>query len=321
MKAVHLGSPGTGEARLARGLAVVEGWVRSAALAALVASFGGDIPHGTDLDELLRYLDDFSERWDFRRGAERLDATRFEGDSQSARQIEEAAAALGLTDPLPPQQERYDYVIVLGGVAQSCLLRTRLAADFITRGVVVAPLVALLGAWRPVSEREREDAERYSNGAATEFDLMNAAAEQEFSGLDGYAEEVSDDQATNQRAVVRRYQGIAEVQIVSLCAPSSDPARRANTEDTYAFFADAVKVTSGQNCLICTSQIYHPFHVFGAIRMLNLPYDVDVEVVGYPPEWGWGQSALRDTHNLLQEIRSAIQAAVRLKADIDRRAA
>jgi hypothetical protein len=134
----------------------------------------------------------------------------------------------------------------------------------------------------------------------------------------GFQETVSKNNNENLVSKVRRYRNGPSARILSLAAPSSDPARRANTEDTYKYMAEILGVRAGERFLVCTSQIYYPFHLMGAMQILALPYDVEVEVVGFPIERASGSSALRGLNNLLQEVRSAVQAAARLKAYLDR---
>lgn len=283
----------------------------------LVHLFGGEWDEHRNLSSRLDYLEAFSDRWDFRRGVERLDATPVSLGSTDEELVRTAASDLGLTVAIHPEREAYDHIVILGGVALSCRLRTEFAAELVLRRQIRADDVTLLGAARPIPDNERTDAESFAPGAVTEFDMMNAAAESAFDLNDGYDEAARGNESANLASVVRRYRRPGPPAIYSLCAPSSDPGRRANTEDTYAFMADVLGLAPGQSILICTSQIYFPFHLFGAMRMLALPYEVEVEVVGFPVERASGPGALRGVNNLLQEVRSGIQAAVRLKGALD----
>ena len=283
----------------------------------LVRIFGGEWRDDWSSSERLSFLEGFSERWDFRRGVERLDAATISLDLNDQSAVENAAAELGLTMTVPPMQKSYDYVLVLGGVAMSCRLRTEYAAEIVQQGNVAARAVLLLGALRRIPDNERSDADSFAPGSETEFDMLNAVAESAFQLHEGYTDSVSEAANDNLVAIVRRYHRSASPNILSLCAPSSDPVRRANTEDTYAFFAQIVNLQPDESVLICTSQIYYPFHLMGSMRMLALPYNVKVEVVGFPIDRAVGSSALRGTHNLLQEVRSGILAAVKLNQFLD----
>jgi hypothetical protein len=312
-----LACPAGGEGRLDEMYRVIDRWTSSPAMQALVRIFGGRWRSDWSLQERLSFLESFSVRWDFRRGTERLDATRLSLRPEVERAVQEAVAELGLTVASPPMLKSYDYVLVLGGVALSCKLRTEYAAEIVRKMDVQTRAVVLLGASRRIPENERAVADSFAPGSETEFDMLNAAAEAAFHLSRGYDESVTQEDKENLTAVVRRYNVSAPPVIVSLCAPSSDPGRRANSEDTYAFFASTFKLRAGQSVLICTSQVYYPFHTMGAMRMLAIPYDVYVEVVGFPIERATGSAALRGVNNLLQEVRSALQASVRLKQSLD----
>jgi hypothetical protein len=295
----------------------IDTWTNAPAINQLVALFGGQLDPAWALERRLKYLSEFSARWDFRRGAERLNANQTSLNSDDEMQVHELARDLGLTITAPPRLEAYDYVLVLGGIALSCKLRTEHAAELIDTAAIQARTVALLGASRTIPDNERAIADSFAPTAATEFDMMNSAAESAFRLNDGYDESVNDDANHHLISIIRRYHRLNPPDIVSLCAPSGDPSRRANTEDTYRFLAKSLSLKSGHRVLICSSQIYFPFHSFGAMRMLSLPYDVYIEVVGFPIERASGSAALRGTNNLLQEIRSGIQAALSLKEALD----
>jgi hypothetical protein len=146
-------------------------------------------------------------------------------------------------------------------------------------------------------------------GAATEFDLFVAAAEKEFGVSDDFAEERHEDgENVNAGWIVRKYAaGIRELFIIA--APSSDPKkRRANSSDTYEFFFDRFKVDEGAEILLTTSQIYVPYQHLEAIRTIAVPHKVNLDTIGFVPEWGGALQGMNEPSNYLQEIRSTIQA-------------
>lgn len=291
-------------------LRAIDQWTASQAMRSLVALFGGELESDWSLAQRLDFLVSFSERWDFRRGAERLEAVSSELSKSGESTVRQAVAALGMTARSEPSKRSYDGILVLGGIATSCKLRTEHAAELVRDVGVRSRVVALLGSARPIPESERALADEFAPAAKTEFDLLNAAAEAAFS-VSGYTEVVSERGHANLKGVVRRYEH-AEPPLVSLSSPSSDPTRRANTDDTFVFFAETFGTAAGESFLLCTSQVYVPFHLFGALRSLALPYGVFVETVGFPIERATGAGALRGVNNLLQEVRSGIQAASRL---------
>ena len=105
-------------------------------------------------------------------------------------------------------------------------------------------------------------------------------------------------------------------------APSSRPDRaRADTADAYAWFATKIaNLTPGQRILAVTTDIYRPYQQLAALRMLALPYGVEVETVGHVP--AGVEPVLRQPFSparYLQEIRSAVQGCRALLAAIDTR--
>ena len=70
--------------------------------------------------------------------------------------------------------------------------------------------------------------------------------------------------------------------------------------------------------LLITTNIYRPYQQADAIRMLTLPYGVEVEVFGGLP--GASDSRLSKAfrpHDYLQEFRSTIGAMSRLREAIE----
>src|SRR2546430_1727716 len=90
--------PERGGADAVRGF--IADWVQHPALRDIVESEGGDWPSGT-LSEQVAALHEFSSRWDFRGGAERLELSAGDQRHDEAR-ITRAAEQLGLTTAAPP---------------------------------------------------------------------------------------------------------------------------------------------------------------------------------------------------------------------------
>lgn len=308
----------------------IRSWVRSAALERLVSASGATLPAQADLECLVAWLVEFSERWDFRRlqleatardtgeGARwLLDDSHWTADQRVL--ILECAASLGLIGADRPAARSYDYVLVLGGAKLSCLLRPRLAADVILRVGVRTGEVVLLGSSRPVAESEREATDTYAPGAATEFDLLRTGAELAFGLTAGIDHERYDDPANPNRSWrMWHYQvDSGSPPVTALSAPSSEPdTRRANSSDTYKFFLTKYGVPPGSSLLLVTSEIYVPYQQLEAIRTIALPHQLLVETIGFPAAWGGALQGMAGPSNYLQEIRSTIQSAARLLSAI-----
>lgn len=303
----------------------LDGWLRSPALADLVARFGSEAPAHLTTPKLGAWLLDFSERWDFRQlqqgtlAEDTGERSRWlitdTSLTESQRDVIQAAAReLGLIGVEFPKKNAYDFVWVLGGARLSNLLRPRFAAHLVADHALRCGAIALLAAARPVSSTERPATDTYAPEAETEFDLINRGAEIAFNMPHAFTEERHDDaKNTNQSWIIRRYGAIGDFPpILSMSAPSSAPQmRRANSADTYEFFFRHVQVHAGSSLLLITSQIYVPYQQLEAIRTVALRHDVVLETVGFPLEWSGDLQGMNQPGNYLQEIRSTIQSANR----------
>ncbi len=281
---------------------LVRTWLATPVLRKLVEDFGGTWPTDRKLAVRLSRLEKFSEVWDCRGGRERFDAKGVSFNDDRLRLIAQSAHDLGLLLAAKPAFDHYDYAVVLGGTATSCLLRARLVCDLQRDGLRFGRII-FLGSERPISAAEREMADTYAlPGAETEYDLLMAAAEAEF----GVRIEEGDPEFGDSGELAWRFDGYY---ITVINVPAGDSSRRTNTADQYKFLAEHYPLEKDKTILLATSQIYYPFHLFGALADLALPTGAAVEVTGYPVEWAEGRSALRAPQNVLQEIRSALRAA------------
>lgn len=299
-------------------------------MATLVALWGGSMPRG-DLQNVLAYLVPFSDRWDFRARARKgTMATASQDDSGGARwdvereaipaeheaTILAAARDLGLVNTRGPERNAVDYVLVLGGARLSNHLRTRRVAQLLKSGALRSRMVILLGAFREVSDAEREATDTYAPDAKTELDLFIDAAAAEFNTAPGVSSATLDEkQARTASAVhVLETRGFnTPVDLYAVAAPSGEPAlRRANSEDTYRFFIESFSPSPKESCLLVTSQIYVPYQHLEATRTVALPHSLELETIGFPDAWGGTLQGMREPANYLQETRSAILAADRL---------
>ncbi|GIE33964.1 hypothetical protein Ait01nite_070090 [Actinoplanes italicus] len=293
----------------------IRDWVTSEPIRELVSAYGGSLPD-TQVEDVLLWLDDFSgEHWDFRRrgGVERDQVTAPEFDEATADLILAAARALRLVDAAQPAHSSYDHILVLGGLGRACLQRTRYAADIVKSGAATAPELAALGSFRPLNAAETALPELA--GATYEVDAMDAGVRIAF-GLDEPADRaISDGDVTHSSWEVRTYSGGAVPEIHVLAAPSSEPdTRRANTPDTYEFWANRVQLQTTDRILVVTSPIYVPFQHSDAIRMLGMRYGCGLDTIGFDPARVTVPLAPGATNpdRYLQEIRSGILSMLRL---------
>ncbi|WP_406043075.1 hypothetical protein OG799_03655 [Micromonospora sp. NBC_00898] len=317
MRTVEVTLPaGTTNAELAAG---VRAWVESPPLRGLVGHFGGDWPAG-DLTAVLAGLDDFSARhWDFREGRERPDAREPAFGLGTVVLILDSAAALGLVRALPPPRPRYAHLVVLGGLAHACLRRVAYAAHLLRTGPAVTGEVAVLGSFRPLTGPERQVlAGAGVTGCDTEVDALDAGVRAAF-GLAAPAEEDGHDGGHPHHSwSSRTYRPAGLPPVRVLAAPSSEPQRRrAHTADTQRFWAEHVRLRSGDPVLMVTAPIYVPFQHCDALRTLTVPYGCRIDTVGVDPALTGLARVPEPTltpGRYLQEIRSAIRSLRALHA-------
>jgi len=312
--------PGWGTTARAPGalLKSIDDWVGNPALAALVSCFGGD-PEPRPTADMLDWLDHFSaEHWDFRGGQERNLARAAEFDEPTTRTIMSAAEALGMTDPLPPSRRSYSHVLVLGGLVRACLVRPVRAAELVQSGIRTRS-VSALSAYRPLGGDEhglieqlglkakQNEMQVMEEGLVRAFKLGRAVDDEPGNGLGG-------EFATS---LVRTWV-TDRLEVRLIVAPSSDPtSRRANTADTYGYWAEnCAHLSEDDVVLLVTSTIYLPQQHVDAVRILTLRYGCAVETVGLDAAKA-SLGALRQSFtpaNYLQEVRSAIRAVRALRS-------
>lgn len=299
----------------------IRAWLYSDGLQNIVHAFGGHYPDTKSIDFLAKWLLAFSEKWDYRnhqkqaRDEKTGENTRWQVSSDTITPeqkdaVEKGIAALGLTGIQTPVERNFDYIITLGGARFSCLYRPRYMYELLTRHGISAKSAILLSGMRPVSESERTATDSYAPLARTEYDLINAGAEQSFRIAPNYMEERYCNENPNSSWAFRAYDVLDnQIPLFSIAGPSSEPdKRRANSADTYQFFFKKFKIAAGQKLLLVTSQIYVPYQQIEALRTLALPYELYIETVGFPIDKANKLQGMTEPANYLQEIRSAIQA-------------
>jgi len=300
--------PAQPEASVLRSIAA---WLDSAPFVALVAKFGGaGLTPGEPLASRLAKLDAFSDRWDYRKGGERYVEITADLDADKEHLALAAATALGLVTPVAPRHRDYDHVLVLGGMVRACILRPQLAAELLGESVS-APAVTALGAFRELGRGEPEIvAKARLTGIETEYDAMEAGMRRAFALGAPDAEQGGDDPNPYLSWRVRTFHDRDGRPIAVVAAPTTDPTRRANTPDTYAYWAsNLAKLRPGQRVLLVTTTIYVPYQHVGAIGMLGLPYGVELDTVGVDPGNAPDEALRQDfsAQQYLQEVRSTIR--------------
>jgi hypothetical protein len=205
----------------------------------------------------------------------------------------------------------YSHVLILGGLVRACLLRPRYAAELIDGGLETGT-VAALTAYRPLGGNENDLIEELGlSGKTNEMEVMEAGLTAAFNLGEPVGEYRQN--TVNSRfgtALVRTW-NTGRIVVQLIVAPSPAPSvRRANTADTYTYWADScARVSPSDAILVVTSSIYLPYQHSDAVRMLALPHGCSVETVGInlaDERLGVLRQSFSAT-NYLQEIRSAIR--------------
>ena len=264
----------------------------------LVAAFGARLP-GTDP---LAWLDAFSaEHWDFRAGRERnlADAADLTATQQSL--VVDLAPELGLSGQETPSGVAYDTVLMTGGMIRAGIVKPRHVAALIDNGLRTTEVV-FLGGFRPFAGDELDLAEALGVRGGNEFAAMVAGMELAFGPL---GEPVVEGDDSWRRCTWGSLSVVA--------APASDPARRANSADTYRFWADG---RDPERVLVVTTPIYVPYQGASAVEVLGLGFGHSVETIGTSGaanDLGEFTQQFLPAHHL-QELRSAIRAMRSLRS-------
>ena len=235
----------------------VADWTDQPALRRIIEAEGGRWPEGS-IEEQVEALHDFSARWDFRGGAERLEIERASPKEHDDSLLADAAE-LGMTAADRPTSDRYDHGLVLGGTALASIYRLRRLYELRDGGLDIGR-VAVLTALREVGEPELQAVRGRPEIAAiveqspqTEFDVMVHATEL-FSQSSSTVERTPHPNPNLESAQAQ----IGDA--VVLAAPSADPERRANSRDNYDVYAN--QIGPADSVLVVTSSIYLPYQFF-----------------------------------------------------------
>lgn len=299
----------------------IEAWLASKPLAALVELFGGDpdayAERHVPLPARLGKLDGFTEQWDTRRGLERNLAGELDLTPEQGELVIAAANALGLRGD-PPRHRHYDHMLMLGGLVRACVARPSYAAHLIRGGEITAGEVTTLGAHRPFAGNEFEQARQLGWGdLREEYEALDAGTRRAFDLGEPEREEGEQRPDVGGTWGVKHYRTAEGLPVRVVAAPSSQPgARRADTADSYTFFARHVAaLRPGERLLLISTAIYVLPQHLAALRILALPFGVEVDTVGALPtnRPRLPLSNYSPTKYLL-EVRSIVRALIRLAA-------
>jgi hypothetical protein len=307
----------------------VDAWLASPPVHALVEAFAVTADDRSLLEALaaakgetgdrLAALDTFTDRWDTRQGLERNQAKELPLTAEQEELTLSAATALGLRGGTRLRFRRYDHVLILGGLIRACLVRPAYAAHLINTGQIEAGSITALGGHRPfVGDEFQLAAEAGAPELDEEYEAMDFGTRRAFglSAPERIEGEVSE--LPGGTWGVRHYRTDRGVTVHVVAAPSSQPGvRRANTPDSYDFFARRlVELQPGERLLMVTTPIYVPAQHTAAVRILTLPYGVEVDTVGNEQGVIPGAASNFSATEYLLEVRSAVRAMRQLIASL-----
>jgi hypothetical protein len=302
-----------------RTVAAIDLWASGEAIARLVSAFGGESGRRSP-GPFLEWLDLFAARhWDFRRGRERNLADAGELTAGQERLILALAPGLGLSGVERPMGGRYDVIILTGGMVRAGIVKPRFAAELLAGGLV-ADHIVFLGAFRPFAGDELELARALGVEGDNEFSAMVTGMQRAFGplGEPTVTEGLADDPNASWRESVWE-SPIARLSVVA--APSSDPQRRrANSIDTYRFWANHRRGALERSVLQVTTPVYVPYQAAAAVEVLGLEFGLRVETVGVSAtasDLGALSQPFLASHHL-QELRAAIGAMRSLRSKLTR---
>lgn len=317
---VPLPSLPPGELTVKRLDRVLQEWVSSAPMRALVEASGWDWPSGAKTGELLERLAGLSGDWDFRGragGVERnfigTELADVNGRVVPEELIVSAATALGLVNAVPVPSERFTSLVVLSGLVRTCVNRTRYARALVDEGIR-AGSVTVLGGHRELRGDELVLAKEQGFGDVfDEADVVLAATRRAFglgepdeSEAGGPARNDWDDELWSAWA---RYRW-PEVEV--LIAPAGEAGRRVNTADQLRYWASRTAIGRDDRVLLLTTQIYVPFQQFSGLQVLGIERGCAVRCCGVDAENSFLPGLSFSGRSYLQEVRSALLAASRL---------
>ena len=284
-------------------------------MARLVETFGGTTGDREGW-ELLGYLDEFSAaKWDFRRGRERNLAGDAGLSSAQSALVVDLAPELGLAGIERPTRRHYDTVLLTGGMVRAGIVKPRFAARLLEDGLSASQIV-FLGGFRAFRGDEHTLAAQLGVDGGDEFFAMLVGMRRAFGSLGDPVVERS--VADNPHASWCDYSwSTGGLRLSVLAAPSAEPStRRANTADTFRFWAGHRRSPAERSVLVVTTPIYVPYQAAGAVEVLGVEQGLSVETIGVDARasdlGALTQQFLPQHH--LQEVRSAIRAMQALRA-------
>ena len=297
------------EKRIADLFQSISEWIYSSDLLSLINLYDGNIPAGLSLKEYIGWLNNFTEIWDYRKkqadGGERWNIKESSFVDAKQNEIMRFIENLGLTNITEPEFTP-NYILPLGGARLTNLHRPMMARYVIDQYSLNNISVVALAGSRPIHEIEKPYVSQYAPNADTEYDAICKGMETAFGLSENYEEDYIENNNVNLQSSMRKYKDrYKESCFYVSAAPSSDPARRANSLDTFKYFLKRFSINSDDTILLTTSCIYVPFQL---LKFMELAIETGAIVDCIGVNTSISQSSLVKPIHYLQEIKSTINA-------------
>lgn len=296
-------------------LFVVDAWALNPALRELTG-----LELAEDAGLALEALDAYSAvHWDFRQGRERNLASTASLSPADRDLVLRLAPELGLAGQEVPSRGGYDTIVMTGGMIRADIVKPRQVATLLRQGLRARHIV-FLGGFRPFAGDELTLAGVLGVHGDDEFDAMREGLLRAFrpTGEPRLREGVGATRNSSWRWESWDDDGRT---LSVVAAASTDPARRANTADTYRFWAER-REPDERSVLLVTTPIYVPYQAAVAVELLGLGEGIAVETIGVSAaanDLGEHTQRFTAAHHL-QELRSAIGGMRALRHEVTSRA-
>ena len=325
MTKIHEAYPQDLEAlKFERANAELEAFIDNPALVSILEASGFDTSQAGTLErsEYIKGMRAFSdEEWNIRKHKERGEVD-WGGTLAEDSMFYEQFVELGIVESSELTGDNYDFLLVLGGANRSPLQRLQYGLEQDAQ----FQHVALLGAGRPVGEKEQPKVQDYAPGAKTEYDLMDGAARTLF------GDSLNVDQVLPLKhtapVVLPEYWKLNYFEktdgqhIFSLHSDyevknTRSGQNRAKTGDTYRFLRSLAgdMLNPDTQVALVTNAMFINAQRLDAVRELTLQTGAQVEAIGFSAAYG---GVTRTEGQLLQELNSAIKAADRLQTALSK---
>jgi hypothetical protein len=282
----------------------------------LAALFGVHLDINKDVESILKDVNEnLIDKWDFRKRTKMKESKSSNvgarwgiNDVKLTKEQEDlafyVAEKFGITSAVFPLQKKYNYGIVLGGAKLSNYLRFKYINYLEKYEGLEFDQIILLGSTRPLSSVEKKlikstlEIEVYDEyGFFKELARMNYGDEEvihQYKSPDLYGS-----------SEVVKFGSKEQTPCIAVKAPSTEPKkRRAHTGDTYKFLFENGYIEMNKSVCASTSSIYIPYQQLAAYKFHALQYNLEVETVGFPPDWRRSKQQFTGAQHYLQEIKS-----------------